>query len=416
MLFAAACLSCGGGQREIGTGATPAPTLPVQPAPLSAGERAMLNEVARLRALPAPDALTIGYVSRAQLPAVLDSTLTGDDHRWFAATTTLYRLLGYIGPEDDFLEIYRTFASEAVIGLYDPSRKTVWVVAGDAAGGFAALTPAERATLAHEFVHALQDARFDLAPAAKRAQQDHDRDIAWAALAEGDAVTHERLHSGRSGMAPGGLNLLFADVGGSPAGIPAPIERAFRFPYNAGADWVRGLREREGTTGIDRLFEAGPATTAAILHGAAVGGPPPPALPDLSGLPGSGWQRQSGGTLGEFEWQNFLLQRVRALDAATAAAGLTSDRYEVYVRGGASILVARVLCRDEAAAAAFRTALRTWADAAGLTSADRPRYSLAAASGSNTIAASTGSGREVVVVIGTGEKDVEAAMRALTGG
>ena len=415
--MAAACLACGGGESNLNPGQTATPTLPVQPAALPPHARAMLEDVARLRGLPAPADLSIAFVTRAQLPAVIENALTDDDRRWFAETTTLYRLLGYLGPLDNFLDIYRGFADEAVIGLYDPQRRAVWVVAADAAGGFDALAAGERATLTHEFVHALQDARFGLVAAAKRAQQDHDRDLAWSALVEGDAVAHERLFSGRSGMAPGGLHVLFADVGSSPAGIPAPIERSFRFPYTTGADWVRGLRERGGTAGIDRSFEAGPSTTAAILHGRP--GEPPldvPALPDLRAALGDGWRLQSGGALGEFEWQNFLLQHVRALEAARAAAGRVDDRYAVYTRGGDALLVANVRCRDAEAAAALRAALRTWTDGSGLVTTGRPWFNIAAAPGSNTMAVSSGEGRDVMIVVGTVIQDVESAVRALGGG
>ena len=416
LLVVAACVACGGGQGGPDPVQRPTPALPVQPAPLSANAQAMLEDVARLRGLAPPEGFKAGYVTRAQLPAVLANAITAEDRSWFARTTTLYRLLGYIGPGDDFFAIYQAFANEAVSGLYEPSRRTAWVVVMDAMGGFEALTPGERATLAHEFLHAVQDGRFGLESAAKRARDDHDQDIGLAALVEGDAVTHERLFSGRGGMVPG-LHLLFADVGGSPPGIPAAIERAFRFPYGAGADWVGALRERGGTAAIDRLFEAGPPATATILHGAGDGAPAPqPGLPGLDRVLGAGWRRESGGALGEFEWQNFLLQRVRALDAATAAAGWTADRYEVLVRGGSSLLVARVSCRDDDAASTLRHALRGWADAAGLVTAQRSRYTLAEAKGSNTMAVDAGGGREVVLVIGTGRNDVEAAIAALTGG
>lgn len=322
----------------------------------------MLEDVAGVRGLAPPPSLKAGLVARKDLPALLDRTLTDDDRERYRQATVLYRLLGHLGPGQDLKAVFEEFGQGAIIGLYSPQDDELWVVGDGDQLDIDDLGRQEKSTLAHELVHALQDYHFDLEARYQEVADDLDRGLAWSAVVEGDAQVHEGLYADRYLALPvgagagGGPVMLLMDAAKVAASTPPSLVREFLFPYQAGADAMRTVREREGSEGIDRLVRDLPPGTAAILHPellAAGWQPAQVALPDLSDALGKGWKRDSGGTFGEFQVRNYLQLRVPGGDAAAAAAGWAGDRYDVYVQGDESLAVFRVQFRDEAAAARF---------------------------------------------------------------
>lgn len=420
--------SCGGGYKEARPTASastaPAvtngsPTTPPQTATATSTTppvsdlppivRDMLERVAAGRNLVAPPVLAADVISRAQLPAILEAAFTEADRRWFAETTTLYRLLGYLGPGDDYYDIYMTFARQAVIGLYDPLSDHLYVVTDDGRG-WDELNAAERETLAHEVVHAIQDYHFALDRTFEATLEDRDRNLAFIAVVEGDAVVHESLAGERRGLLPAGRLYALADFSQA-GGIPAAIERELRFPYTEGADWVMGLKERDGTATIDELLRDPPQTTAVVLHPerGVRWEPERPGLADLSAAAGGGWERESGGSFGPFHWRNLLQTRLPGLAAAQAASAWLGDRYAVYRKGDESVVVFRVNAGE---------ALLRQVNAMLIESGD-------ASEGGGVLRAALSGGRYAfttaveggfILVIGSDEETADAAFGALRGG
>jgi len=327
---------------------TAAPSAAATPAPAAeAGYRAILADVARLRGLPVPANLEIRFVSRADLPALLDQLLTEEDRRWFAQTTTLYRLLGHFRPDQNYLDIYRSFGASAVLGLYAPDHDTLWVVReGDEMPDPAELTPDELETLAHEFVHALQDGRFDLGATYRRIVDDLDRNLAWTAVVEGDAVYTSGLYRRQRGVwVPLGRAFALAaaePLAGQLGEVPPSILRELYFPYTTGADWARYVVEQLGWRRLDAFLEEPPLGTSIILHEElAVGTWAPESVPEPDPRPAlrGRWEQESAGHFGEFSLRNFLQLRLSAAEAGAAAAGGTGDAYAVYTNGSAHLAV-----------------------------------------------------------------------------
>jgi hypothetical protein len=144
--------------------------------------------------------------------------------------------------------------------------------------------------------------------------------------------------------------------------IPAPIERELRFPYTTGAEWIAGIKATGGTTAIDELLREPPSSTAVILHPdrGVDWQPEQLTLPRLDSAMGQDVTRESGGTLGEFHWQNLLRIQLPGLPSAQAAAGWLGDRYDVYIDGEDSVAVFSV--RDGGGLA---EALQEWLEQAG---------------------------------------------------
>lgn len=236
-------------------------------------------------------------------------------------------------------------------------------------------------------------------------------------MVEGDAVVHQGLYEAR---------YLASPQSGTPAALPASftadippsLSREFFFPYTTCADWVRSIRDSGGTAAIDALFREPPASTAIVLHPER--GPTWRAetvpLPDLAGVLGGGWKRESGGTFGEFQVRNYLQLRLPGLRAATAAAGWAGDRYDVYTRENESVAVFRLIFEDEAQAAEFRAAQDELLSASGAKGSAGGGMSVASRADGNTTARLATPGREVSFAIGSNAAIARRAAGLLGGG
>jgi hypothetical protein len=383
------------------------PQPPVESQPLPAEYRSLLESVAAARSLPAPADLRLGVLNRSQVPALLDALLTQEDRAEFGRTTRLYRLLGYLGPDDDYGEIFLRFAAHAFAAVYDHPRRTIWLVAPD---GVSTEAPeaVDRATLIHEMVHALQFSALDVAATAASLGGSPDPDLAFSAVLEGDATSlTTELNDGAGPAAAGQL-------GAAPAGIPAPIERTLRFPYEVGADFVRAARAAGGNAAVDSLLRTPPPFTAVLLHRTetVVRAPVQPTLPDNPhGLPGE-WKRTSGGTLGEFELRNFLLQRLRGLDASTAAATWSGDTFAVYESGSTAVLAVHIVTTGPQRSALLADAFARWSEAAGATVTTSGSYAIADA-GDGRWLAWAAAGNDILLTIATDRDTAERALQGL---
>lgn len=390
------------------------------PAPLAPGLQKALDNTATVRGLSAPASLRVELVARSKLPALLESLLTDTDRRWFANTTTLYRLLGHLRADQDYLTIYQGFGSDAVLGLYSPVDDALWVVhEDDKVVDFDNLPKDLAETLAHEFIHALQDFHFKLDASYEQTIDDLDRQLALSSVVEGDAVTHEAIYSQRFLALPGAGRAFL--LGGSTlaAEVPASISRELFFPYTTGADWVRTIVRNEGAKAIDAMLANPPIATALILHpDLRTSGWQPRAvvLPDLAPALGAGWKRESGGTFGEFQVRNYLQLRIRASEAASAAAGWDGDHYDVYVNGGRSVAAFRLAFKDAAEAKAFVEAQDKLLLAARGEPTSDGRVVIAKTGDGNVTARAVSSGSEVVFVIASSEEFARKAIAALMGG
>lgn len=388
---------------------------PFETRPLTPELQEMLDEIAALRGLEPPPALQAGTVSRLDVASLLDRQLTATDREWFATTTTLYRLLGHFGPDEDYLSVFRAFGQGAIIGLYSPNENRLWVVQREPLIDLAAMSPTERSALAHELVHAIQDYNFPLDELSERTAAGLDWGMAATTVIEGDAVTHQGLWDGRQMALPGGARLFLSAAGAT--ATPPSIERELRFPYFTGAEWVNIVRSQDGTAAIDRYLAGEPLSTAHILHPelrTAGWQPEAVTLPDLRAALGAGWERESGGTFGEFHLRNYLELRLTALPAVTAAGGWRGDRYDVYVTGEDSVAVFRVRFADDSEAEEFASAQRDLLTAAGGTLAGSPTGTVAELrDGRTTIQLASPNPAEVLFVVGSSREVAERAATAL---
>lgn len=393
-----------------------APDAP-EAAPLTPELRQVLEQVATIRGLRAPDALLAAPVAPGRTREALAATLTGEDREQFRHLTTLYRLLGQLGPDEHFEDVYLDFAADNLVGFYSPIEDRLFVVADGPTLDPGTLSRQQRSTVAHEFVHALQDANFDLPGLFKQTADDLDWSLALSAVLEGDAVVNEGLWTREHAFRPHETFSMLLS-GGSASGVSASIEREFRFPYEAGAEWVSTAGPNAGRAAVNEVLSGRRITTAEILHpGLRAAGwtPASVALPDVSRALGGGWKHEAGGAFGEFHLRNYLQLHAPALAAVGAADGWSGDRYDVYVRDGAAVAVLRVRFRDAQESSEFVTAHDRWLTEAGAELRQSEKRTFATLADGRTIARSSTPG-EVTLVIGSNREFAEKAAAILGGG
>ena len=89
--------------------------------------------------------------------------------------------MGLLPSDADYEKLLFDLLTEQVAGFYDPYTQTLYI---------ADWLPLEmqRPALAHEIEHALQDQHFDLKQFSQPLKEDGDRQLARAALVEGDGT------------------------------------------------------------------------------------------------------------------------------------------------------------------------------------------------------------------------------------
>ena len=456
LLLALAGAACGGDgatpspatDTATATPTTPAPTTSATPAPqpskpggaTDAGDapplpdsiRELVEEVAEVRGLEAPETMRALTVARADLYDTYLELVTEEDRAQLDETTEIYRLLGYLEDDEHLWDIQTSFL-DLVLGFYSTEHKTLWVVTEEEGVGLEDLTRPQRRTLVHEVIHALQDYHFDLNATFDDLQGNLDAELAFTAVVEGDAVIHTDRHAMRFLALPAAGGVYFLASANQIAGIPPPVLRELYFPYSTGASWAGFVLADEGAEALNALLAEPPPATTLILHRERLASGWEPEEVSESALPadrivehlGAGWQVRVAGSLGEFHLINYLVGHQLYLPgwlfaptsrtAVEAAKGWAGDRYSLLEKGDERVLVARVRFVDEDEAAQFAGTHRSVAtrradvvEEDGLVLATRPD--------AKVVALLEPVGRDVIFAIGTSADVTRAALEPLVKG
>ena len=304
LLLGVACSS--GGSDEV-----PLPDLTPFPADLQGRMHEIRDATADLRGLPINEEVEEGKLSRDALRSYWDEvgrSVSDEDIRKIEELTNIFRLLHMIDDERNYLELFLSFQSEAVIGFYLPDEGTLVLVEPGEQFGLR-----DELTLPHEYVHTLQDAWWN-DPALEELQEQDETEYGTtiSCVFEGDASLTSILYMSKVHGATW-LEEMRAEAEPeekSEEGIPPAFQRYFGFDYNECVLFVLAVFVDRGWAGIDALYEKLPSTTEQILHPekyfASETSTDLPAT-DLAGRMGSGWERVELGRFGEFDVFNYLL-------------------------------------------------------------------------------------------------------------
>lgn len=165
-----------------------------------------------------------------------------------------------INESTDSLAVQNANSGSNVLGYYDPKNDSIVVVSESTS-----TLQLDEITLAHELVHALQDARYNLSadPFAQRVRDDAN---AVNGLVEGDAQYTSKLYGQRcqGGDWNGTCLSQPSPSGGSLANIGVYFLK-FQ-PYSDGPAFVQAIRERGGWEAVNALYEHPPTSTEQVIH------------------------------------------------------------------------------------------------------------------------------------------------------
>jgi hypothetical protein len=327
------------------------PLTPLDPA-LEAKAHQIRDTMSSIRGLPANPGIEEGTISQAALTDYYQrqaEKTSEEEEQELQAWNGVYRLLHLIGPEDDLAAINTSFSAN-ILGFYSPDDDKLVLVAEQGA----TIDAGDEATLAHEYVHSFQDARWDIEKLDKLAENEDEThsNTEYGAtvrcLIEGDAVVSEMAYVASSDPLSALIGLIPSPEGGSGSSdIPPGMARYFYFPYDQCSDFVGQLflsggleafNLMGGWEAVNRAYDDMPTSTEQILHldkYMSHEGPTAVSLPDISAQLGQGWSQLDNAVFGEFDVWNYLLSSLEGQSgwddvAEAAAAGWGGGRLVSY--------------------------------------------------------------------------------------
>ncbi len=264
-----------------------------------------------------------------------------DDETVFLETQ-FYRAFDFFDDDVDLKASFIDLLDDGVAGFYEPETRemNVLLLSGEEPGD--ELPFLEATTYVHEFVHALQDANFDLAALLESiGDAEADRGLAVLALIEGDASLTMQDYMFEALMDDPGAalelltNPVILQAQASMVNIPDILNNELTFPYLTGLEFVTALRNEGGYAAIDAAFANLPVSTEQIIHPEKyLAGELPidVVLNEVADLLDAEWSMLYERTLGEFYLRQYLGTQVSNRVAGIAAAGWGGDRYQLYYR------------------------------------------------------------------------------------
>jgi hypothetical protein len=308
------------------------------PSPLSQGQildilAGIERRMVEIRELPAAQGVTPQLVSSDEASRLLVGDFRSENPPdVLADQTQLYRSLGLLDAKTELGAVFERFLSTQVLGFYRSTDKNLYVVSDQAFG------PLQELTAAHEYTHALQDARYGLDKLRGSGHDEGDLALARLSLIEGDA-TLAMSQWAIQDLTPDELSQLLAQaqdpVAQQALAESPPIVRDTQtFPYTTGLEFIQRTWVQGGWTQVDRLWEKAPSTTEQILHADKHAAAEPAldvALPSgVAGALGDGWRLALEDTHGELVTRIWLEQALDPDAAVQAAAGWGGDRVGLY--------------------------------------------------------------------------------------
>ncbi|HKP54824.1 MAG TPA: hypothetical protein VJ183_19490 [Chloroflexia bacterium] len=292
-------------------------------------------DTAKMRGLKPKSKVPEHFISREEMRySMMQQTLQEYTPEMAARDATrLWLLLMIDDRSTDFRQMEIDFAGESVLGYYDHEKKELFVRTDGTS-----LSPGAKETLAHEFVHSLQDQHHDLQKLLPR-EMDSDQAMAIRSLVEGDATVSGLLYASRY-MTMGEFYQMYDESSGGappvPGRAPVYLQEGWQFPYKFGSRFVLALSDPGNYKPIDKAFTDPPRSTEQIMHpdkylSTPRDDPKPVTLPPLNDALGVGWNALETDTLGEFDLHVMLLENYQR--TFEAAEGWGGALYTLYSNG-----------------------------------------------------------------------------------
>ncbi|MGB0034709.1 MAG: hypothetical protein WBP79_04455 [Candidatus Acidiferrales bacterium] len=299
----------------------------------------VLGQMSKLLSLPIKEPLKKSLRSKQEIRAYLvrEEKEDKNDAQRYADAKTLeaFGLIPSGFPLDAFMIDVLT---DQVAGLYDPKAKEFYI---------ADWIPADeqRAVMAHELTHALEDQSFHIDPWIKAARPNDDAELARESVSEGSALAamfdyslQDQKISVRDMpdisaiIRTGALAEMDKDPNLGKA--PIFIRDELLFPYLAGTTFSQAfLKAHAGWSDLKILFENPPVSTQQIIHPELyLSGVKPEkvSFPEWKGIVPSDWKLLEENVLGEFGLAEVLKQFLGQSRADMLSSAWAGDRYATF--------------------------------------------------------------------------------------
>lgn len=275
---------------------------------------------------------------------------------------------GLIGTSDDVLGV----TIQAVAAYYKPSSKEVVII--DRGESLSDLS--SNGTLAHEFVHALQDRRHDLGSFGADPSSSSDQSLAISSVVEGEATLYELLMT----IAYAGRSLGSIDYAGAfeamvgfgeelSMSMGSPILTAGSvFPYTYGArfmgeHWLAGRAPE-----LNAMYAEPPGSSLEVMFAASPGSVPALEAFDALPAPLDHHRFVSDDVAGAWVAFSRLLELSGTMESAESLRSVATrwrgDRFWLYSSQDDALVTCAAIWwsswADEAAAETFRDLLRSF--------------------------------------------------------
>lgn len=311
----------------------PSPTRQAIPDALQTQINWIESGAARLRGLDPLDTVPETFLTRAQFREQyvkeMQQSLPLDEVRQYLEQLWMLRLVA--DPSINFYEVSADLGSDGILGYYDHIKKELFVITDKLQ-----LDPEAQVTLAHEYVHSLQDQHYKLKKIWPVGSTDQDRSMAIRSLVEGDATLSgygwaANFMTGKDFRSLFDQKTLSQDV---KVKTPPYLGISTIFPYTAGPEFVGKIMQVGGFSTVNLALQDPPRSTEQIMHPekflqVPIDQPKTVTLPDLSEPLGEGWELKETNTLGEFDL-NIMLQENGAGDPDRGADGWGGGKFAMY--------------------------------------------------------------------------------------
>ncbi|MCQ3804297.1 MAG: hypothetical protein OXC98_01060 [bacterium] len=295
----------------------------------------LVEETQMLRGLAFTNPLPIEAVTSQEIERRLRSRVE-DDPDLSELYQSLFRLLGLIDAETDWVSVLAGLRSRPTPAFYDAADQVLWL-----ASTLEQPTPFEEMILVGEIAKALVDHNLDTWTRLERLGGTGDSDslTAWEAMAEADAILVELLFlEGLTEAAQQEVteHAWMLSVDGE--ALPSFVEGSLRFASGPTLDYLQRLFQLGGWDLINDTHDEPPASTEHILS-LGVGQLVPVLLPRPGVSAPEGYQEVSDAVWGQWGWETLLSSALGPERAFPAAWGWGGDRYLLFSDGSEVALV-----------------------------------------------------------------------------
>ena len=289
----------------------------------------ILNNVEEIRGLKRTEDIKVNFLNKRGLEQKLTDELLAinnkeDTHK----QEILFKTLKLIGSDVNLLELLNSMYLQNIMGYYDTETREIYLISESNT-----ITPSIELTLAHEYVHALQQQHFDIITLTKNVEGRTENESGLLALIEGDATYVELKYLDRYLEKKDKQKLLqHTDTNPSNYDMPVILEKIMLFPYGEGFSLVTHILSEGSLSQLNESYNQPPVTTEQVIHPNkyfAQETAPEIELPDVEIVLGKEWNILHEEVLGEFFLKAYLEIATNKSTAATSSDGWEGDKYQL---------------------------------------------------------------------------------------